>query len=213
MTDEEHPSYAAISVHRVSGRRHLFMSEAVHQHFVRLAISPAVVKRNLATDWMFGLNRPFIEIDMSEAQWTHFMSSANLGNGTPCTLARLNGEAVEEPPPPRAKTEKFSADVREHLSKVLDDIKEIEALVASSTMGKNTSKTLTHMLDVLRSHLLTSMPFIADQFSEDMEDTMLKARQEIEAYFVQRGLEIGLSSGAQQPLALSTNKGDGDGAS
>jgi hypothetical protein len=156
MTDEEHPSYAAISVHRVSGRRHLFMSEAVHQHFVRLAISPAVVKRNLATDWMFGLNRPFIEIDMSEAQWTHFMSSANLGNGTPCTLARLNGEAVEEPPPPRAKT---------------------------------------------------------DQFSEDMEDTMLKARQEIEAYFVQRGLEIGLSSGAQQPLALSTNKGDGDGAS
>ena len=95
---ENHQSYGMVGIsHAQSTGTHLVGSEFKHHHFVTLTIRRAEKHRDLSREWWFGKNE-LIEIHLSEAQYVELMSRPNMGDGVPCTLARVAGEAMPEPP-------------------------------------------------------------------------------------------------------------------
>jgi hypothetical protein len=80
-----HPAYGQIVAHRVTGRRELYASEFNHSGFIRITVRRSTRTRDLATNWYHG-GQELIELDMSYAQWLEFITTMNMGTGTPCTL-------------------------------------------------------------------------------------------------------------------------------
>jgi len=204
--EEEHPSYGTIQVGRVSGRTHLFDSEAEHQNFIHVTITRASVARALASDFIHP-RQQLIEIWMSEAQWAHHVSSMNLGAGTPCTLHWFGGEYLPAPPVPKSAADTFSKDMRATLREYEQHLDELDALVTkmqeSPSPKKSDLNKLAHELSVVRGRFTANTKFVAEQFGEHVEESMLKARQEIEAYFVNRVQQLGLAAqDAQMPVSL-----------
>src|SRR3546814_5396409 len=64
-----------------------------HQNFVSIRICRSSLNRDLSNDWHYGKDQ-MMEVNMSEAQWATFVSSMNVGSGTPCTLASVDGQPV-----------------------------------------------------------------------------------------------------------------------
>lgn len=78
-TRTKHESFGNIQVTRPSGHAKLFQSPHRHQHFISIQIRHTELIRDLSRDWTFSSGLPLIEINMSEAQWAHFVSSAGIG--------------------------------------------------------------------------------------------------------------------------------------
>ena len=78
-----HPAYAQIRASRVSGSTNLYASDFNHSHFMTVTISKSEHHRHLSNDWYHEKGQ-LIEIAMSESQWAHFISSANVGSGSQC---------------------------------------------------------------------------------------------------------------------------------
>lgn len=99
--EESHPAFGMIAASRVSGgEKALFDSDIQHHHRVVVRINTATRTRRLNHDDIFGDSTPFIEVEMSEAQWASFVSSMN-SSGVPCTIRHRHSnewtlDAVDE---------------------------------------------------------------------------------------------------------------------
>jgi hypothetical protein len=178
-----HPAYAQIGASRVSGSVRLYGSDFNHQNFVRIRIGQSELHRSLSNDWPYGGGRAYIEVDVSEAQWATFVSSMNVGLGVQCTLRYKDGEEIPEIAPPKEdRQEQFTAEAHEAASDALNLLdalsEEIEGLKVSGVQ-KNTLRARVRMA---RQRLESSIPFVMQQFAEHMEETVEKAKIEVNAY-------------------------------
>lgn len=202
-TPSQHPAQAVIVVGRVSGGSYLFGSEARHQHFIHLDIHRAEVERKLADDWVHPTEK-LVEVYMTESQWAHFVSSMNLGGGTQCTLRYLVGEgSIPEMPQPKSKADQFEADLKATLADYesqMGHIRErINVMLVNGKAGKGDLNWLAHEMSILHGRLASNVGFVGQQFSENVEETLIKARQEIEAYFINRAIAVGLNPQTETP--------------
>jgi hypothetical protein len=178
---ETHPAYAMIGASRVSGSTRLFGSEFKHEHFVTISIHAAELHRNLSRDWHFARNE-YIEVALSESQWASFVSSMNVGNGVPCTLEHrdmhqvpgIKGQA-------QAKTT-FKAEFKETMNKSLASLDSLAALIGECKMSEKAKAQLLGSVHMAKQHIESNIPFVANQFSEHMEDTVEKMKTEVGAY-------------------------------
>lgn len=189
-----HPAYATIGASRVSGHTSLFQSEFNHQHYVTVRISPAKLSRSLAQDWVHETRLPYIEVHMSEAQWATFVSSMNNGTGVPCTLGNKDGIAAPRLPPPKPPEATFKseveADTAAAMSAMRDALKAVDGLGISK---KKAEEVRGKIVSAMRK-LDDSLPFIAGMFSEHMENTVEKAKVEVNAYATQTINRLGLDA-------------------
>ena len=200
---ETHPAYGMIGASRVSGHAVLFGSDFTHQHFVTLRISEAEMHRDLSRDWPHA-GRQLIEVSMSEAQWAAFVSSLNMGDGVQCTLERVGGEVIPGLPHPTARHDQF----KDELTRALLDGNAAlaEAVDMLKQMGGERSKAGA-VLDRVERAIRAfgdSMPWVAKQFGEHMEDVTEKARIEIGAHALSVITRTGLAAlkGETPPIAL-----------
>jgi len=198
-----HPAFAQIGASRVSGSARLYGSDFVHQHFVRVRIVPSELHRNLANDNPYGSNRSYIEIDLSEAQWASFVSSMNIGFGVQCTLRYRNGEEIPGiAPPEENRQQQFWREVSERAQEALESLDSLSADIADLKVSEKQKKTLEGRLASARQQLLSNMPFVLEQFAENMEKTVEKAKVEVNAYVVSTIQRAGLEALGASPLAL-----------
>jgi hypothetical protein len=204
----EHPAYAQVSANRVSGSAVLYGSDFTHQNFVRIRVAKSSVRRDLSNDWVHADVRPYLEIDLSEAQWASFVSSLNVGSGTQCTLRRLHGmDEIPELPTPPSRRDQFKDEAREACKHALDAIEELRASVADLKVSQKQKDELTKRANSIEARLTGSLPFVLDQFGEHMETTVEKAKTEINAYYVATVHRAGLAalgvSQTDEPLKLA----------
>ncbi len=202
-TVASHPCFAQIQANRVSSTGEtLYDSEFRHHHFIRVSIRRSTLHRSLANDQTMAGDE-LILVALSEAQWASFISSLNIGEGTPCTMQRLGGKLVPGLPIPSKSTEKFSDDLKKTLGEIQDEIQQISQALTDGAIGKTRARELQKRLDHAAHRLTGSTGFVADMFDEHMEGTVEKARVEVNAYataVVQRAGLQALSQGA--PLTL-----------
>lgn len=198
-----HPAFGQIQAHRVTGTADLYGSDFRHRHFMAITISRSQYTRGLSHDWHHP-REELVEVWLSEAQWATFVSTPNMGAGTPCTIHRVNRETMPEIP--RAPgADQFKAEVREKLEGLLGLVREARAEVEaqSATLGAKKREAITKRLAALEREVQSNLPWLAQVFGEHMESTVEKAKVEVNAYMTAAVHRAGLEAlGGHLPLSL-----------
>lgn len=205
----EHPAFAQISAHRISGRSNLYGSDFSHHHSIRISIAPSKVRRTLSNDWAHASLDEYIEVELSEAQWAHFVSSLNCGSGTQCTLRHLNRETIPELPDPVSRKDQFKNEAKEVCAEALAAIRDLHEAIKDTSLSNKAKEALTKKAYAIEARLTSSLPFVLDQFGEHMEETVEKAKVEINAYATNAVMRAGIdalggSNGTVPMLSLVT---------
>jgi hypothetical protein len=127
-----------------------------------------------------------VEVALTESQLAQLLTAPNIGEGVPCTLTRINGKRVPSAPPPDA-LDRFT---RQEFVGLLAECEEAlkaaaERLSSALTPGGScTKKELTEILKSVKatqSNLTRNIPYVAKQFSDFIDATVLDATCSINA--------------------------------
>jgi hypothetical protein len=208
-TIHSHPAYAQISASRVSGGAVLYGSDFLHRGFVRIRIASSTMRRSLSNDWPHAAMRPHIEVDLSEAQWAHFVSSMNVGMGTQCTLRNLVGEDVPDLPQPVDRRDQFAAESAERMARAVESVNLAIEAVRASSLSKAKQAEIIGRMSAAERDISSNQRFVAEQFDEHMEKTTEAAKIEVNAYAMNALRQIGLESiAAGGVLSLPTRSAE-----
>jgi hypothetical protein len=208
VTPVSHPSYGVVTLTRASGYGYLFGSAFKHYSRLSLTVHRATLHRALSND------RPhpgevLCKIDMSEAQFAHFVTSAAVGEGTPCTIRNVLGASMPETPPPE-ETEKFHADARRTMRNAARHI--VEAIADARALLDKPGNVTKREREALVEHLRRverafddSLPFTVEQFGERMEKIVAAGKQEIDSYLTRTAARAGLDAA---PVSLALTGGE-----
>ena len=204
--ERAHPSYGILHISRTSGGTsaiRLFGSPlATHYGTIRLAISKGKWSHGLNYDRFFGMNKNFIEIEMSAAQFADAITSLNMGGGTPCTIRYVGGERVESPPNHATEAEhirdNFEGTLEKYKAKAHTYRKRIEEL--ASKLSTKAKEEIRIALDVMEDQLGSNIPFVVKQFQAATTRITTSAKAEVEAFVTGVVRAAGLQSIAEGRL-------------
>ncbi len=177
VTEEEtaHPAFGLISAVRTStgGRNFLFGSDFDHSYSVTVRVHEATTHRSLSND-RHHAGKTLIEFEMTDAQFASLSSAVGTGE-VPCTLryAAPRDTKLERIPDieaPRQRIVQFTEEMR----KVADEIDCTNASAVAMVEGLKgiSQRDRAALLNTLKSagyRVRSSLPFIAEQFSEHVE--------------------------------------------
>lgn len=211
-----HDAFGKIRLSRSShgGGKTLFGSELKHNHVVSVTITRASSER------AYHHNRvqeeeTIVEFDMSEAQWSHMVSSSADYSGTPITLDRAppRGTKVEEMPnldledfaktfdlEIKAKTKAYVADITELVNKL-----KVMA-TAGGAISKNEFKAITREMDIKLQNLPSNMGFIQEMLEEGVDKIVTDAKIEIEATINTIAHDLGMEQLRQMAPRLEDDR-------
>jgi hypothetical protein len=187
-----HPAYAQISASHVSGGAYLYGSDFKHQNYVVVRIARSEMKRHLSNDWPSARDE-LIEVAVSESQWATFVSSMNRGEGTQCTLQRLNGKMVPQIPGIEGKIAQFRAEGSEAAEEAVREIGELRKEINDSKLSQKQKEAWLRKLSFIEGRTTGNLRFVASQFGEHMETVVNKAKTEISAFAHNMIMRTGLS--------------------
>jgi hypothetical protein len=178
----QHPTFGIMSFARTQGTGiPLFGSSIIHNNTIRLTISHAELCRGLNRDSIFERNS-IVEVDMSPTQFADAITSLNVGSGTPVTIRMISPSKGEDlshvDPPYQNKVEQFNKEFErdiKNLGKRFDSVLQM----ANETHAQ---KRLIKEIEMLKMHFVNNIPFVNEQFSEQMEHTVKEAKGEVEAF-------------------------------
>lgn len=181
-TVTKHPAFGQIVAHRVTGHAVLYGTDVIGPGYVIVTIRRSEEHRTLSRDWHFADNE-VIQIAMSEAQWAAFVSGLNVGSGPCCTIDHIQGEhmpLIAEPE--RTRADAFSEEISEVIEKIQRELREAIAEIPDGPASKTRVAELKKELERLAQHIGSNTHFVAKQFSEHIDDTVMRAKLEINAH-------------------------------
>ncbi len=197
--DEHHPAFATISAIRgTGGGRVLFDSDILHQHTMKVTIQPATRQRDLQHDWIHGTLTPYIEVEMSEAQWASFISTPNSGSGQPCTVRYRDGEEV----PGLSYDPRLAlnmAETRQAAEEAFQSIQEAFQRLEEAISTKAPTKERNEALRSLKYTIQNAVPnvdYAGKKLVEQTEEVVQMAKYDIEAYVTAKALQLGVDTEA-----------------
>lgn len=189
-----HPAFAQIGASRISGSACLYGSDFFHHNFIRIRIAQSEMTRSLSNDWPSEKTLPYIEVDLSEAQWASFVSSLNNGSGTLCTLRYKDGIEIPELPDPKSRKDQFKEEAKKTCGEALSDLQNLIAEIDNLKLSQAAKNVLKDKAERAKSSLLNGLPYVLDQFGEHVESTVEKAKVEVNAYATQYLIKTGLAT-------------------
>jgi len=212
--EREHPSYGILHISRTSGGTsaiRLFGSPlATHYGTIRLTISKGKWIHGLNHDRYYGMNKDFIEVEMSAAQFADAITSLNMGSGTPCTIRYVDGERVAAPPVHATEAEhirdNFEGTLDKYKAKARTYRKRIEEL--ASKLSTKAREEIRIALDVMEQQLASNVPFVVEQFQEATSRITTSAKAEVDAFVTGVVRAAGLQSIAEGRLPSLLPSGD-----
>jgi len=187
----QHPSHAAISVSRCTGRVNLFGSEiGLHDHFIAITIKKAQEHRDYGERHIFS-REDIVEVYLSPVQWAELLTSMNAGDGVPCTLRfqAPNGVGrVEEPPRTQNELQvglDYGENEIENLGTRADALRtRIKVLRAKASVSKKDLDEIAQEVDWLVSGVKRNLPFYLKQFKAAAVRTVTAAKADFDAWLM-----------------------------
>lgn len=210
QTITTHPAFGMIGASRVTGDIHLAGSDFTHHSFISIKISPASLRRDLSHDWWFPESRSLVEVQLSEAQWAHFVSSLNAGEGAQCTFRSIDGKPVPQLPAPKSRIDQAKAEIRKAMENAFSDLDELAEQVRGMGLAKNKTEALLKQVERVKMQMTSNVPFRLQSFDEHMEKTVEKAKIEVNAYATNAIQRLGLEALAGASARPVLELGDGD---
>lgn len=200
-TIEEHPSFGAIQISRVSAQpaAALFQSDVRNPTYINIRICEADRRRGLSHDHVFP-GKQIIEVALSLTQWGEFVSSFNQGAGVPCTIEhRQTGEYVDVPSAPfESRFEVSLTEVKDKTIELVGDITEAFEGFMALRDAKAPKKQQDDALRALQARIENApgnARFTADSLVKHMNGVVGQARTEINEHIRQRAAAVGLNPG------------------
>lgn len=210
-----HPAFGRIVVTKPTGGGfELFGSALKHQTMVCVKIETASLQRELNHDWISG-GKYVTEFYMSESQWSHFVSSAGDGGGTPITFRIRHGDDGKLMKCPGIESNEsmkqtYKREVRElceeKLAEAVDLVEELKGLVAAGKANKGQLASVLGKAAQFSERLPGTMAFIQGSFAETMEKTVEAGKTEMEAFVHNLAHRTGLEVLRQQSVTLLESK-------
>jgi hypothetical protein len=194
-TKTHNPAFGMISISRgtTSGKMPLFGSSLKHSAFIKVTINRAVLYRDLYRDSYFP-EEILINLYMSPSQFADAITSFNTG-GVPCTLEWFNGEHIPEPPFENRRVqfdEEFTKKMEDTISDNNKFIVKIHEILAKPNIGKKDREDIVQQLSMLRMQIASNIPFIKTSFTEQMDQTVIEAKNEISHTIEEKLKTLGL---------------------
>jgi len=193
-----HPSFGVINISRgvCSEKMNLFGSSIQQRTFIRIDISKAILMRDLSRDWIMSDHGvPIVSVYLSPSQFADAITSLNQGEGTPCTISWMDGHEVKEAQL-ESKRVQFDTEFEDHMKEIVSTnnrfYTKIAEILAKPSIGKHDKAEILKQLDQLKMQIESNVPFIKRQFSEQMDETVVEAKNEITAFIEDKIKKLGL---------------------
>lgn len=186
-TKTSHPSYGTLLFNRAyGGKTPLFGSSIEHSNVITMELRHADITRGLNRDDIFG-NKPIVKVEMSYSQFAEAITSFGQGTGIPVTIRYTEKDGRIPSYNFVSKREQFTGEFKEQTNKAMEKSKElindvIELFSSKKTLTKADKENILKKLDMLNSDIGSNIGFIADQFNEQMDKTVMEAKGEIESF-------------------------------
>lgn len=194
---DKHESYGMIGMchSTCSQPKPLFGSSIKHGHTIKIRISRAVVERDLHQEWYHARDRGAVEIEMSASQFAQFITTPNIGDGVPCTIKRIDGKMMADPPY-NGHNEVFNQELSDDVKKAMSDADELidsarETLSQKRPIKASEKKDLLAKINSLVQHIKSNMPLIHKQFARSMDKTVAAAKAEVEEFYTSTIIKMG----------------------
>lgn len=197
---ESHPSYGMLQISKPQGgHRALFGSSVMHSSTIRMSIHPGQIARDINTDWFYAESAPFIEIELSPAQFAEAITGMNSGMGTPCTIRKIKGQDRIPDCEFTDKKMQFVQEFEQKARKIADQLNDISAGVEDmlnnkKSITKGDRKEILNMISKLRMEVGANMPFVMECFNEQVEKTITEAKSEVDAFITGKIHELGVQA-------------------
>lgn len=193
---QEHESYGMITLSRGQGHpKALFGSSIEHPTTITLCINTAEHTRSLNNDRYYG-KKNIIEVELSQAQFAEMITNINT-EGTPCTIRKVMGARMENPEF-KSKVSQFQNEFKNKMHNLSEDINSViedavEILENKKTVNKGDREHILSAIKQLTMQLKSNMPFINEQFTEQMEGVVVEAKASIEAFMQEKIRQAGIT--------------------
>lgn len=214
-TPVKHPSFGLIAFDRINYAqsldgtgldRPLFGSNILHNSAISITIRRAIVVRDFNEDQIHAdSSPPVVEVEMSVTQFADAITSLNQGDGTPCTITMIGGKNVAKPPFENKRVQldaEFEEEMRNVATKTNRFYREIDRILAKPSIGKNDREEIKKQIELLQQEIHSNIPFIKKQFTGQMDQTVLEAKNEFEAFVEGKVRTLGLEGFKMELLQL-----------
>lgn len=173
-----HPSFGTISFTRAQGSDSvLFGSSIKHSNVVILRICHAEKHRVNANDYTFS-RFPIVEAYMSPTQFADAITGIGSGSEAPITIQFTEKDGTVDQPSFENKREQFEAEFKKRANEIIERMNDtIEA-----SKDKRVPQWLVKEMEITKGWLQSNIPYLAEQFAEQMDRTVTEAKAEVEAY-------------------------------
>ncbi len=188
-TKTTHPSYGTLLFNRAyggGGETALFGSSIKHRDTITMELYHADITRGLNNDWIHG-NKLVTRIEMSYSQFAEAITSFGCGSGVPVTIRYTEKDGRMPECDFISKREQFTDEFKEQREKITKESQQLLQDVADlftqkKSLTKSDKEAVMSKLSKLSMDLGCNMDFIADQFNEQMDKTVMEAKGEIESF-------------------------------
>jgi hypothetical protein len=199
-----HPSFGVINISKgtCTEKMNLFGSSIQQHTFIEISISKAILMRDLSRDWIMSDHGfPIVSVYLSPSQFADAITSLNQGEGTPCTISSIDGHKIKEPIL-ESKRVQFDNEFEDLMKEVADNSNRfyvrISEILSKPSIGKHDREEIKKELDQLKMQIESNMPFIKRQFSEQMDETVVEAKNEITAFLEDKIKKLGLEGAKKE---------------
>ena len=153
----------------------LYGSSVPQRHKIRLEIMESTLVRRLSEDH-HQAGKILLSAVLSPAQFADAITRMN-HSGTPITIRFVSGDdkPTRPPPPPRDLRKTFQS---EHRQSVQTTIDLIDQIISHPRIPAGLRKKA----ETAKASLQSSVPFLEQQFQQQMEQTITEAVANIESY-------------------------------
>lgn len=197
----KHPSYGIVGFSRVQCTPiKLFGSDIKHSSFIKLRIGSAVSRKDnhLHQDSIGSSYKTFIEVNLTNSQFAELLTTMNIGDGVPCTIAYDPNVGMIEYAEPyienvKERSERMLEVERVSVAKSMKKLKnQIDEILEKKTPTKEQKQNLNNLMDNFISLAHRGMDFAETCFKEECEKNTLKMKTEIDATLVLMRTKLGL---------------------
>ena len=182
----KHESYGLVQFNRVTGTfRNLFGTNVDSNNAISLRIKRAQVDRHLNTNWYHERDE-IIEVILSPNQFSELLTTMNYGSGVPCTIKRMQGKTMEEPPIELSNVEKVREEFKERcdeLDGVMDEFgQKIVEIMNKKSILKGDREDVVNHLKMLHREVKSNFPYVLKCFNESTEDIVKDAKAVVDSF-------------------------------
>ncbi len=206
-TVENHPSYGLVQFNRTSSSGKLFAS-SLNNHFntIRLRIYDGVdYIRSDHGDRFYAKNTPFVEVELSAAQFAELVTTMNVGFGTPCTIRRKGKEQIPSPPEVQQEAGRVRGTFAKRMQKSADALMkhadELHTYLEKNNVAKKHWGPLLAPIRQMLQEVGANSPYWMECFEEATEKVVAAAKAEVDAFTTAAVQRAGLKALYEQEQA------------